>query len=73
MIFYISILKFLETQNFVKKFKILKFGTKIALIGYLGLEFHKTNIFDINILEFVNMQRLIQNQKTLILGPKIHY
>ena len=42
MIFYISTLKFFRTQNFVKK--ILKFGTKIALIEYFGQEFQKTNV-----------------------------
>ena len=48
------------------KIKILKFGTKIAVIGYFGLEFQNTNVvFEISILEFVNMQRFILNQKTL--------
>ena len=64
----------LPNTKFCPKIKILKFGTKIVLIGYLGLEFQKTNaVFEISILKFVNMQRLIQNQKTLNLGPKIHY
>ena len=59
---------------FHSKIKILIFGTKIALIGYFGLEFQKTNaIFEISILEFVNMQSYIQKQKTLNLGPKIPY
>ena len=36
--------------------KIFKFGTKIALIGYFGLEFQKTNVaFITSILEFVNL------------------
>ena len=40
--------------------RILKFGTKIVLIGYFGLEFQKTNVaFKISILEFVNLQILI--------------
>ena len=30
--------------KFRPKIKILKFGTKIALIGYFGLEFQKTNV-----------------------------
>ena len=63
-----------SNTKFRPKIKILKFGTKTALIGYFGLEFQKTNIvFEINILEFVNMQPSIQKQKNLNLGPKIPY
>ena len=66
VIFYISTHKFFQTQNFVFELKILKFGAKIAVIGYFGLEFQNTNVaFEISIIEFVNMQRFIQNQKTL--------
>ena len=44
--------------------KILKFGTKIALIGYFGLEFQKTNVvFEVRIFELVNRQSFIQRQK----------
>ena len=54
------------------KIKILKFGDKIALIGYFGIEFQNTNVvFEISILEFVNMQSFIQKPKTLNLRPKI--
>ena len=64
----------LPNTKFCPKIKILKFGTKIVLIGYFELEFQKTNVeFEISILEFINMQSFIQNQKTLNLGPKIHY
>ena len=64
VVFYITTLNFFcqryHHQKFPAKMKILKFGTKIALIGYLGLEFQKTNVaFKINILEFVNLQILI--------------
>ena len=60
--------------KFRPKIKILKFGTKTALIGYFGLEFQKTNIvFEINILQFVNTQRSIQKQKILNFGPKTLY
>ena len=56
------------------KIKILKFGDKIALIGYFGIEFQNTNVvFEISILEFVNMQSFIQKPKTLNLRPKIPY
>ena len=51
--------------------KIIKFGTKIALIRYFGLEFQKTNVvFEVNILEFVSMQRFVQKQKNFKLGTK---
>ena len=57
--------------KFRPKIKILKFGTKIALIGYFGLEFQKPNVlFKISILEFVNMQPFIQKQKSFKLGTK---
>ena len=47
--FYISTLKFFQTK-FCPKIKVLKFGTKIVLIGYVGLEFQKTNAaFEISI------------------------
>ena len=60
--------------KFRPKIKILKFGTKIDLIGYFGLEFQKTNVaFEISIFEFVNIQCFIQKQKKLNLGPKIFY
>ena len=70
LFFYISTLKFFQIK-FCPKIKILKFGTKIVLIGYLRLEFQKTNVeFEISILEFVNMQSFIQKQKTSKLGTK---
>ena len=50
--------------KFRPKIKILKFGTKIALIGYFGLEFQKTNVvFEVRIFELVNRQSFIQRQK----------
>ena len=53
------------------KIKILKFGTKIVLIGYFGLEIQKSNfVFVISILEFDNMQSFIQKQETFKLGSK---
>ena len=59
-VFYISTLKFFQTK-FCPKTKILKFWTKIFLIGYFGLGFQKANVeFEICILEFVNMQSFIQ-------------
>ena len=68
--FYISTLKFFQTK-FCSKIKILRFGTKIVLIGYFRLTFQKTNVeFEISILEFVNMQSFVQKQKNLNLGPK---
>ena len=61
--FYISTLKFFQTK-FCPKIRILKFGTKIVLIGCFELKFQKTNVeFEISILEFVNMQSFIQKQK----------
>ena len=72
VMFYISTLKVFQTQNFVQ-IKILKFGTKIALIGYLGLEFQKANVvFEISILEVVSMKRFPKT-KNLNLGQKMHY
>ena len=59
--------------KFRSKIKIFKFGTKIALAGYFGLEFQKLVLFEISIFEFVNMQSFIQKKKTLNLGPKIPY
>ena len=68
--FYISTLKFFQAK-FCPKIKILKFGTKIVLIGYFELEFQKANVeFEISILEFINMQSFIQKQKNFKLGTK---
>ena len=68
--FYISTLKFFQTK-FCPKIRILKFGTKIVLIGCFELKFQKTNVeFEISILEFVNMQSFIQKQKNFKLGFK---
>ena len=51
--------------------KILDFWTKIALIGYFGLEFRKPGIIcKISTLEFVNLQSFIQKQKNFKLGTK---
>ena len=59
-----------RNAKFCPKLKIVKFGTKIALIGYFGLELQEPNVvFEISILEFVNMQHFIQKH----LGPKIPY
>ena len=61
-------------MKFLPTTKILKFGTKIALIGYFRLEFQKTNVaFEISILEFGNMQSFIQKQKNFKPGPKKPY
>ena len=63
--FYISTLKFFQTK-LCPKIKIIKFATKIVLIGYFGLEFRKTNVeFEISILEFVNMQSFTQKTKKI--------
>ena len=66
VVFYTSVpWNFFQTE-FCPKIKILKFGDKIVLVGYFGLEFQKTNVeFEISILEFV--------KKNLNLGPKIPY
>ena len=49
-----------------------KFKTKIALIGYFGLEFQKANaVFEVSIIEFVNIQYFIQKQKKIKLVTKI--
>ena len=72
-VFYISTLKSFQTK-FCPKIKLLKFWTKIVLIGYFGLEFQKANVeFEISTLEFVNMQSFIQKLKKINLGPKIVY
>ena len=53
---------FLNTK-FRPKIKIPKFGTKIVLTGYFGLEFQKTNVvFKMSIFKFFNIQRFIQKQ-----------
>ena len=71
--FYISTLKFFQTK-FCSKIKILRFGTKIVLIGYFRLTFQKTNVeFEISILKFVNIQSFVQKQKKLNWRPKIPY
>ena len=57
--------------KFRPKIKIQKFGTKVALIRYFGLEFQKPNfIFEISILEFDKMQSFIQKQRNFKLGAK---
>ena len=48
--------------KFCPKIKSFKFGTKIVLIGYFGLEFQKTNV------EFES-----KSKKFLNLGLKIPY
>ena len=49
--------------KFRSKIKTLKFGTKIVLIEYFGLEFQKANVvFEISI-KIVNTQSFIQKQK----------
>ena len=62
---------FLNTK-FHPKIKIFKFATKIGLIRYFSLEFHKTNVvFEISILEFVNMKRFFEKQRDFKLVSKI--
>ena len=54
------------------KIKILKFGTKISLIMYFGLEFLKTNVvFEISISNLLTWNISSKNKKTLNLGAKI--
>ena len=65
--FYISTYKFFQIK-FCPKIKILKFGTKIVLIGYFGMDFQK--LLNFSILEFVNMQSFIQKQRNFKLGTK---
>ena len=73
MVFYVSTLKVFQTKC-CPKVKILKFGAKIVLIGYVGLEFQKTNVeFEITILEFVNMQSFIQKQNIFKIGTLLRY
>ena len=68
--------------RFGKKIKRPKFGTKNAFLGYfwpkttcLGifeLEFENNiAVFEICVLEFVLLQSLVQNYKSLKVGPKI--
>ena len=59
-----------QNTKFRPKIKIVKFGTKIALIWYFGLEFQKTNIvLEVYVIEVGNMQSFIQKHKNLdILG-----
>ena len=57
VIFRISTLEFVYLQNFTKKAKMPKFGTKNALFGYFGLRFlNIIVIFEISTLEFVQLQ-----------------
>ena len=57
------------SNKILPKKKIFTFETKIALIGYFGLEFQKTNVeFEISILEFHP-----KTTKKFNLGPKIPY
>ena len=74
MFFYISTLKFLQTK-FCPKIKILKFGTKIALIWYFGLEFHKmSNLKSVSsISNLLTCKVSSKKKKKLNLGPKIPY
>ena len=74
--FYISTLKLFQTK-FCPKIKILKFGTKIALIGYLGiLDWNFKNLMSnlksasSNLLTCKNSSK---NKKFLNLGAKIPY
>ena len=56
VVFLHHTLKFFQTK-FCPNIKILKFATKIVLIGYFGQEFQKTKPeFKISILEFVQLQ-----------------
>ena len=57
--------------KFQPKIKLLKFGTKTALI-LLSARISKTNVvFEISIFEIVNMKVSFKNKKTLNMGPKI--
>ena len=59
------------SNKFCPKIKIRKFGTKIVLTGYFGLESQKANVeFEISIFEFVNKQSFIQKRKIFKLGSK---
>ena len=59
------------SNKFGPKIKIRKFGTKIVLTGYFGLESQKANVeFEISIFEFVNKQSFIQKRKIFKIGSK---
>ena len=60
--------------KFRPKIKILKFGTKIALIGYFGLEFQKLmSYLKSASSNLVAWKVSSKTKKTLNLGPKIPY
>ena len=62
---------FLNTKIQPKR-KILKFGTKMVLIGYFPIDLQKSNaVFEISILKFVNMQNFIQKQENFKFRSKI--
>ena len=63
--------QFFRNTKSCPKIKIPKFIIKIALIGYFGLGFQKTNVvFEINILEFVTMQSSTKKQKSFKVETK---
>ena len=54
VIFEISTLEVVLSQNFMKKQKCLHLGPKMPYLGNFGLKFENTNvIFEISTLEFV--------------------
>ena len=56
LFFYNSTIKCFQTK-YCPEIKIFKFGIKIVVIGYFGLEFQKPNAeFEISLLEFVNIK-----------------
>ena len=72
--FYISTLEFFQTKLRLN-IKILKFGTKIALIGYFGLEFQKvSNLKSVSsISNLLTCKVSSKNKNFLNLVPKIPY
>ena len=71
---YISTLEFFQTKLRLN-IKILKFGTKIALIGYFGLEFQKvSNLKSVSsISNLLTCKVSSKNKNFLNLVPKIPY
>ena len=61
--------------KFCEQTKMLKFGTKNALFGFLSfcLWFLFLFIFEINTVKFVKLQNFGKKQKWLNMGPKMLY
>ena len=74
-IFGMSTLDFVKLRNFVKKMKMLKFGTKNAWFGYFWARNSKKTIvvFEISTLKFVRLRNFVKKWKCLNVGPKMPY